>query len=208
MYGIEQLAILLHRARARKSVIDTLRVLETEAVNVRGLVNARDQHGKTPVMSLFDFRITKENINDTKTIIQILRLKRADFNCCDRYNNTILHKIANSLHRVTNDKKLNIPLIKLVLKYGADPSIKNLNGKTCYEIAYELNARKIGDFLNFSCIDHVDGEIQSHQPEFIHFGNIQIQGAVNPQNKFVSCLADSNNNIDPFGKASAPPMYT
>ena len=142
MYGIEQLAILLHRACARKSVIDTLRVLETEAVNVRGLANARDQHGNTPVMPLFNFRITKENINDTKTIIEILRLKGADFNCCDQYNNTILHKTANSLHIVTNDKKLNMPLIKLVLKYGTDPSVKSLNGKTCYEIAYELNARK------------------------------------------------------------------
>ena len=208
MNGIEQLAILLHRACARKSVMDTLRVLETEAVNVRGLVNARDQNGKTPVMSLFDFRITKENIQDTKTIIEILRLNGANFNVCDRYNNTILHKIATSLHRVTNDKRLNMPLIKLVLKYGADPSIKNINGKTCYEIAYELNARKIGDFLNFSCIDHVDGGIQTHQPEFIHFGNIQIQGAVNPPKKFVSYLADPNNNLDPFGKATAPPMYT
>lgn len=208
MYEIEQLAILLHKACARKSVIDTLRVLENEAVNKRDLVNARDQNGKTPVMPLFDFRITKENIQDAKTIIEILRLKGADFNCRDRYNNTILHKIATSLHRVTNDKKLNMPLIKLILKYGADPSIKNKNGKTCYEIAYELNARKIGDFLNFSCIDHVYGGIQCQQPEFIHFGNRQIQGAVNLHNKFVSCLAYPDNNLDPFGKASAPPMYT
>ena len=114
MYGIDQLAILLHRACARKNVIDTLRVLESEAVNVRGLVNARDQHDKTPVMPLFNFRITKENIHDTQTIIKILQLKGADFNCCDQYNNTILHKIVNSLHIVTNHKKLNMPLIKLV----------------------------------------------------------------------------------------------
>ena len=52
MYEIEQLAILLHKACARKSVIDTLRVLENEAVNKRDLVNARGHNGKTPVMSL------------------------------------------------------------------------------------------------------------------------------------------------------------
>ena len=141
MSNIARTVIPLHSASRNKSVVDIKRLLETDDVNVK------DQDGKTPLMSLFDFRITKKNVQDTKTIIEIFISKGADVNCRDRYNNTVLHQIANLLHRVTDDKKIVMPIIEQLIKHGADPSIENIYGKTCYRIAYELGARKVGDFL-------------------------------------------------------------
>lgn len=141
MSSIARTVIPLHSASRNKSVVDIKRLLETDDVNVK------DQDGKTPLMSLFDFRITKKNVQDTKTIIEIFISKGADVNCRDRYNNTVLHQIANLLHRVTDDKKIVMPIIEQLIKHGADPSIQNIYGKTCYRIAYELGARKVGDFL-------------------------------------------------------------
>lgn len=141
MSNIARTVIPLHSASRNKSVVDIKRLLETDDVNVK------DQDGKTPLMSLFDFRITKKNVQDTKTIIEIFISKGADVNCRDRYNNTVLHQIANLLHRVTDDKKIVMPIIEQLIKHGADHSIENIYGKTCYRIAYELGARKVGDFL-------------------------------------------------------------
>lgn len=141
MSSIARTVIPLHSASRNKSVVDIKRLLETDDVNVK------DQDGKTPLMSLFDFRITKKNVQDTKTIIEIFISKGADVNCRDRYNNTVLHQIANLLHRVTDDKKIVMPIIEQLIKHDADPSIENIYGKTCYRIAYELGARKVGDFL-------------------------------------------------------------
>ena len=141
MSSIARTVIPLHSASRNKSVVDIKRLLETDDVNVK------DQDGKTPLMSLFDFRITKKNVQDTKTIIEIFISKGADVNCRDRYNNTVLHQIANLLHRVTDDKKIVMPIIEQLIKHGADPSIENIYGKTCYRTAYELGARKVGDFL-------------------------------------------------------------
>ena len=141
MSSIARTVIPLHSASRNKCVVDIKRLLETDDVNVK------DQDGKTPLMSLFDFRITKKNVQDTKTIIEIFISKGADVNCRDRYNNTVLHQIANLLHRVTDDKKIVMPIIEQLIKHGADPSIENIYGKTCYRIAYELGARKVGDFL-------------------------------------------------------------
>lgn len=141
MSNIARTVIPLHSASRNKSVVDIKRLLETDDVNVK------DQDGKTPLMSLFDFRITKKNVQDTKTIIEIFISKGADVNCRDRYNNTVLHQIANLLHRVTDDKKIVMPIIEQLIKHGADPSTENIYGKTCYRIAYELGARKVGDFL-------------------------------------------------------------
>ena len=99
MSSKERTVIPLHSASRRKSVVDIKRLLETDDVNVR------DEDGKIPLMSLFEFLITKKNVQDTKTIIEIFISKGADVNCRDRYNNTVLHHIANLLHRVTDDKK-------------------------------------------------------------------------------------------------------
>ena len=141
MSSKEQTVIPLHSASRRKSVVDIKRLLETDDVNVR------DKDGKTPLMSLFDFRITKKNVQDTKTIIEIFISKGADVNCRDRYNNTVLHQMAKLLHIVTDDKKIVMPIMEQLIENGADPSIENIYGKTCYKIAYELGARKVGDFL-------------------------------------------------------------
>ena len=54
-----------------------------------------------------------------------------------------------------------MPIIESLIKNGADPSIKNIYGETCYKIAYKRGARKVGDFLNFSCRDCVDGRARN-----------------------------------------------
>ena len=122
---------------------------------------------------------------------------------------TVLHRIANLLHIVTNDKKLIMPILKLFIKHGDDPSIKNTSGKTCYKIAYELGARKVGDFLRFSLSDCVDGGAQDQQPEVFHqpiYENIQDISTFDSCNENMSYPAYHNHDCDCYANASAPAM--
>ena len=193
----------LHAACRKKSYADTLKSYETKDVNVR------DQNGLTPLMLVISPPLTKKNIKDTLKIISFLISKGADVNCRDCDNNTVLHRIANLLRRVTDDKKLIMPILKLLIKHGADPSIKNRSGETCCKIAYKFGAWKVGDFLNFSFRDYVDGEAQNQQSEVFHqpiYENIQDISTFNSCNQNMSYPAYHNHAYDYYANASAPAM--
>ena len=201
-----QPAIPLHLASSNKCIVDVMISLETDDVNVRG------QDGKTALMYLFLTPITEKNVQDTKTIMEVFILKGADVNCRDCYGNTVLHLITNLLHRVQNsdDKKLVMPIIELLIKNGADPSIKNIYRETCYKIAYKRGARKVGDFLNFSwrdCVDVRDGRARNQQPKFVHqqvvYGNIENQNTFNPHKEDNFPIYTNNHNY--YANATAPP---
>ena len=204
MVRIAQPVIPLLAASRKKCIVDVIKSLETDDINVR------DQNGRNPLMYLFETPITKKNFRDIKTIMEVFISKGADVNCRDCYGNTVLHLITNLLHRVqkADDKKFVIPIIESLIKSGADPSMKNIYGETCYKIAYKLGARKIGDFLNFSCRDCVDGRARNRQPEFNHrrvYENIENRNAFNPytENNFPIY---TNDNYNHYANATAPPM--
>ena len=199
-----QPVILLLAASRKKCIVEVIKSLETDDVNVRG------QDGKNPSMYLFETPINKKNYRDIKIIWEVFISKGADVNCHDCYDNTVLHLITNLLHRVqkTDDKKLVMPIIELLIKSGADPSIKNIYGETCYEIAYKSGARKVGDFLNFNCRDCVDGRAQKQQPEFVHqhiYENIENGNTFSPYNESIYPVY-TNHDYDYYANATAPPM--
>ena len=195
----------LHSASSRKCIVDITILLESNDVNGRG------QDGKTPLMCLCDTPVTKKNVQDTKTIMEVFISKGADVNCRDCYNNTVLHRFINLLYRIqrSDDKKLVMPIIELLIKNGADPSIKNIYGKTCYKIAYEIGATEVADFLNLKCRDYVDGRAQNRQPEFVsrHFvcENVKNRSTFNPYNENNHPICTNNYN-DYYANATAPPM--
>ena len=193
----------LHTACRIKSYADTLKSYETDDVN------ARDQNGLFPLMLVLLHPLNKKNIKETLKIIRFLISKGAAVSCRDYDSNTVLHRIAKLLHRVTDDKNLIMPILKLFLKHGADPSIKNTSGETCYKIAYKLGARKVGDFLSFSFSDCVDGGTQNQQSEVFPqpiYENIQDISTFDSCNENMSYPAYHNHACDCYAKASAPAM--
>ena len=204
MVRISQPVLPLLAASRKKCIADVIKSLETDNVNVQG------QDGKNPLMYLFETPINKKNFRDIKTIMEVFISKGADVNCRDCYDNTVLHIITNLLLRVqkTDDKKLVMPIIESLIKSGADPSIKNIYGETCYKIAYKRGARKVGDFLNFSCIDYVDGRAQKQQSEFVHrhiYENIENGNIFSPYNGSIYPVY-TNHDYDYYANATAPPM--
>ena len=195
MAGIVQPSkITLHAACRKKSYADILKTCDTNNVNTR------DQNGLFPLMLLLLLPLTKRDIKEVLAIITFLISKGADINCRDCHSNTVLHRIANSLHRVTDTKKLIMPILKLLIKHGADPSIKNKYGETCYKIAYEGRARKVGDFLSGS---------QNQQPEVFHqpiYENIQDISTFDFCNQNMSYPAYHNHDCDCYANMSAPAM--
>ena len=195
----------LHSASSRKCIVDVMISLETDDVNLR------DQDGKTPLMCLSDTPVTEDNVQDTKTIMEVFISKVANVNCRDCYNNTVLHRFINLLSRIqkSDGKKLVMRIIEILIKNGADPSIKNIYGETYYEIAYKIGATEVGDFPNFSCRDYVDGRARNRQPEFVPqhvvYENIGNGSMFNPYNEN-NYLIYTNNNYDYFANATAPPM--
>ena len=169
-------------------------------------VNARDQNDPTAQLFNCIFTTTKKNVNERLTVISFYISKGADINYKDSHGNTVLHRIGKSLYRVTDDKNLILPILELLIKHNADPSIKNMFGKTCYDHAYELGARKVGDFLKRSSRDCVDGRALNQQKEFVHQPIYEnIENHLNPCNRNIYPIF-SNNDYDYFANASAPPM--
>ena len=170
----------VHAACKKKSYADTLKSCDSDGVNVR------DENYLFPLMLVLLLPLTKKNIKEVLAIITFLISKGADVSCQDRHSNTVLHRIAYSVHRVTNTKKVIMPILKLLIKHGADPSIKNKSGETCYKIAYERRARKVGDFLSFGYTDYVDGGVRNRRSEVVHLllhENIGNQNTFNPYNE-------------------------
>ena len=204
MVRIAQPVIPLLAASRKKCIVDVIKSLESDDVNVR------DQDGKSALMYLFDTPITKKNFRDIKKIMEVFISKGANVNCRDCYDNTVLHLITNLLHRVqkTDDKKLVMPIIESLIKSGADPSIKNIYGDTCYKMAYKRGATKVGDFLNFSCRDCVDGRARNRQSEVVHrhvYENIENGSTFRPYNENINPL-HTNHDYDYYANATAPPM--
>ena len=167
----------LHVACRKKSYTDTLKSCDTDNVNLR------DQNGLFPLMLVLLLPLSKEKIKEILAIITFLILKGADVSCQDRHGNTVLHRIANLLHRVTDDKKVIMPILRLLIKHGADPSTKNTSGETCYKIAYARRAKEAGDFLSFGYIDYVDGGAWNQRSELVQslvYENIRNQNTFNP----------------------------
>ena len=187
----------LHAACRKKSYADTWKSCDTD-------VNVRDRNGLTPLMLVLLLLPTKKNIKETLTIITFLISKGANVNCRDCQSNTVLHRIANSLHRVTDIKKLIMPILKLLIKHGADPSIKNKSGETCYKIAYERRAGKVGDFLRCGYTDYVDGGARNQRSELVQsfvYENIRNQNTFNPYN-IIDYPIYPNNDCDHFPDAT------
>ena len=193
----------LHTACRKKSYADTLNSYEAEDVN------ARDQNDLFPLMLVLLLPLTRKNIKETLKIISFLISKGADVNCQDGDSNTVLHLIAKLLPRVTDDRRVIMPILKLLIKHGADPSFKNRSGETCYKIAYERQASKVGDFLSFGYTDYVDGGAQNPQSEVSHqpiYENIQDIFTFNSWNQNMSYPAYHNDAYDYYANASAPAM--
>ena len=190
--------ITLHAACRKKSYADILKTCDTNNVNTR------DQNGLFPLMLLLLLPLNKRNIKEVLAIITFLISKGADINCRDCHSNTVLHRIAYLLHRVTNTKKLIMPILKLLIKHGADPSIKNKSGETCYKLAYEVRAGKVGDFLSFGYTDYVDSRARNQRSELVHsfvYENIGNQNIFNPYNE-IDYPIYPNNDFDYFPDAT------
>ena len=182
----------VHAACKKKSYADTLKSCDSDGVNVR------DENYLFPLMLVLLLPLTKKNIKEVLAIITFLISKGADVSCQDRHSNTVLHRIAYSVHRVTNTKKVIMPILKLLIKHGADPSIKNKSGETCYKIAYERRARKVGDFLSFGYTDYVDGGVRNRRSEVVHLllhENIGNQNTFNPYIEINDVNAKDQNDL-------------
>ena len=178
----------LHVACRKKSYTDTLESCDTDNVNVR------DQGGLFPLMLVLLLPLTRKNVEEILAIIAFLILKGANVNCQDCDGNTVLHQIANLLHRVTDDKNVIMPILRLLTKHGADPSIKNRWGKTCYRIAYARQARKAGDFLRSGYKDYADGK-RNQRSELVQspvYENIRNQITLNPYNEIDYSIYPNN----------------
>jgi hypothetical protein len=56
----------------------------------------------------------------------------------DDDGNTLLHMAAGQGHKL---------LVKELLRRGADPTVTNVGGKTCYDAAHQLNQWELGDYI-------------------------------------------------------------
>ena len=88
--------------------------------------------------------------------IEILASKGVDINSQDNEGNTALHYVLN---RVLENKSF-MPMIKLIaaplLKEGADPHIKNRNGKSPVDLAEESGEKELIDLLKSSKSQEID----------------------------------------------------
>lgn len=112
---------------------------EIENENIEGVknlldqgvdINAKDDFGQTPL----HLAVNHENVK----IIELLINQGADVNGVDANGNTPIFMVSSL------DKKI----IKLLLEYGTDPNIKNNDGRTILDMAYEENSTDIVELLH------------------------------------------------------------
>lgn len=117
-------------------------------------VNAKDCYGRTPLMCVFLlYRGVEKDIKGLQTklldITSVLIKHGAKINEIDENNDTAFHHIAKITPFIRKDKILLQP-IRLLLGNGGDGYIKNEEGKTAYQIAFENRSLNVGVLLQIT----------------------------------------------------------
>jgi ankyrin repeat protein len=106
--------------------VDTIK----ELIKAGAHVNARDEHGRTPLYYIAD--------QYAQPVVHELLRAGADINNKDNWDTT-------PLHRATQREKPN--LIKALLENGADVTIRDYRGNLAYNYAQASNNREILDLF-------------------------------------------------------------
>jgi ankyrin repeat protein len=107
--------------------------------------NSVDKHNET---ALYNFIVYKNYTNYTYEIAKLLLEHGADPNIPSAYgnsHNTVVHKVFKAYDEdLTTGRK---DLIPLLLKYGADLTIKNSDGKTPLDINPEFKQKLLKNYM-------------------------------------------------------------
>ena len=106
--------------------------------------NSLDKKGKTPLFYVGEEQpIEHDSAEKRKQIAQMLLVYNADINICDIIKNQALFYVVFHVR----GKDENLPLVELLLKYGANPNHKNVAGNSPLDFAKKVNNKKLIDIL-------------------------------------------------------------
>ena len=140
---------LLQKYCYRKSLENVRKHLREKKGDID--VNEKGCHGRTALMKAIQVGrgIEEEVVNleeKITTIVKMLLAQNANSNERDEDGNTVLHHIAEGTRLV---KKCNILMkpASLILQHGGNVNLKNNEGFTPSQVAFNNNCKKMGDLL-------------------------------------------------------------
>lgn len=107
---------------------------------------------------LLDRSVYKEDMPKIKYLVEFLLQHKADPNIQDYLGETALHHIANDAfilahhsHSVRKARRDQLFFIELLIEYGANPTITNLNNKTVLDYLVESSYSKVLTKIKYIC---------------------------------------------------------
>lgn len=170
--------------------------------NRSSTVNRLTNNSNLSLIRLFSSVITKKNADEVYSQAVMLLRNGVNVNACDCNNETALHKISHSIPHVKKIK-LVIRAIKLLLNFNANTNIRNNNGKTCWEIAYENFSPEIGNLLSLNFTRSLSEPDTCEEVD-------SFCSNIDPRHLNRSCSYGERNDsieVDVFRNATAPPLH-